>query len=87
MDYFRLRGTGVSPGISIGEVQLTAEVIFTSRKELILPLETKAELGRLGEALDRTRKQLIPFQHSGSMGREKTGKRALFYLRIASADS
>ena len=67
MDYFRLRGTGVSPGISIGEVQLTAEVIFTSRKELILPLETKAELGRLGEALDRTRKQLIHLKEKSTL--------------------
>ena len=75
MDYFRLRGTGVSPGISIGEVQLTAEVIFTSRKELILPLETKAELGRLGEALDRTRKQLI---HLKEKIEKKLGKEHSF---------
>lgn len=58
MDYFRLRGIGVSPGISIGEVQLTEKVVFTSRKEQISPSESNAELGRLNKALVRTRKQL-----------------------------
>jgi phosphotransferase system enzyme I (PtsI) len=59
MDYFRLRGTGVSPGISIGEVQLTERVVFTSRKEQISAHETKAELDRLEEAIGRARRQLI----------------------------
>lgn len=59
MDYFRLRGTGVSPGISIGEVQLTEKVIFTSRKEQISVQETKAELDRLNKAIGRAREQLI----------------------------
>lgn len=59
MDYFRLRGIGVSPGIAIGEVRLSEEVIFTSRKESIFPHQIKEELRRLRKALSRTGNQLI----------------------------
>lgn len=58
MDYIRLRGTGVSPGIAIGEVQLTEQVIFTSRSESITPQQVESEQQRLREAIERTRKQL-----------------------------
>ena len=58
MDYFRLRGIGVSPGISIGEVQLTKRVIFTSRKESIPLEEVKDELKRFEKAIKRTQEQL-----------------------------
>ena len=58
MDYFRLRGIGVSPGIAIGEVILTERVIFTSRKEDISPDKLKEELTRLKKAVERTKGQL-----------------------------
>jgi phosphotransferase system enzyme I (PtsI) len=58
MDYFRLRGIGVSPGIAIGEVMLTERVIFTSRKETISPDKLEEELTRLKKAVERTKGQL-----------------------------
>ncbi len=58
MDYFRIRGIGVSPGIAIGEVMLTERVIFTSRKEDISPDKIKEELTRLKKAVERTKGQL-----------------------------
>ncbi len=59
MDYYRLRGTGVSPGIAIGEVRLTEKVVFSARKETILADKASEELERLEAALKRTRKQLV----------------------------
>lgn len=58
MEYFRLRGTGVSPGIASGEVQLTEQVIFTSRKESIPAEEAAQEWQRFSDAVALTRKQL-----------------------------
>ena len=55
MKYFRLRGTGVSPGIAIGQVFLTEQVIFTTRKEKITSARVKKELKRLDAAIERTR--------------------------------
>ncbi len=59
MDYARLRGLGVSPGIAIGEVQLTEKVIFTTRKEIISPAQVNGELRRLKNAIERTRRELV----------------------------
>ncbi|MGB2907549.1 MAG: phosphoenolpyruvate--protein phosphotransferase [Candidatus Aminicenantaceae bacterium] len=59
MDYYRLRGTGVSPGIAIGEVRLTENVVFSARKETIRDDQASEELERLETALKRTRKQLV----------------------------
>lgn len=58
MDYFRLRGIGVSPGIASGEVLLTERVVFTSRKDTIPPKHVDKEIRRLERAIERTRKQL-----------------------------
>lgn len=58
MEYLRLRGIGVSPGISIGEVLLTERVIFSSRKEDILPDQRRKEIVRLEKAIERTQQQL-----------------------------
>lgn len=58
MEYFRLRGTGVSPGIAIGQVFLTEQVIFTTRKEKITSERVKKELKRLDAAIERTGEQL-----------------------------
>ncbi len=72
MDYFRLRGIGVSPGIAVGEVLLTERVIFTGRKESISPRKVEEELKRLKKALKRTRGQLtqIKEQIKEKMGEE-----------------
>ncbi len=59
MDYFRLRGTGVSPGIAIGEVLLTEAMVFTSRRESIDPDKAEEELNRLNDAIKRTKDQLF----------------------------
>jgi phosphotransferase system enzyme I (PtsI) len=59
MDYVRLRGLGVSPGIAVGEVQLTEEVVFTTRKEIISSSQLDDELRRLTKAIERTRGQLV----------------------------
>ncbi|UCE22709.1 MAG: phosphoenolpyruvate--protein phosphotransferase [Candidatus Aminicenantes bacterium] len=58
MEYFRLRGIGVSPGIAIGEVLLTEKVIFTERKESIPKQQVVKELERLNRARERTKSQL-----------------------------
>jgi len=59
MEYFRLRGTGVSPGIAVGEISLKERVIFTSRKETITKNQIPGELDRLKEAVERTGTQLF----------------------------
>lgn len=59
MEYIRLRGLGVSPGIAIGEVQLTEKVVFTTRKETIAPGKIDSELDRLQEAIERTQEQIV----------------------------
>ena len=46
MDYIRLRGTGVSPGIAIAEVYLTERVVFAVREETIAPDRVPAEKDR-----------------------------------------
>jgi phosphoenolpyruvate-protein phosphotransferase (PTS system enzyme I) len=58
MDYFRLRGTGVSPGIAVGEVKLSERVVFTERKDLIDSNQVDAEIKRLNSAVDRTGRQI-----------------------------
>jgi phosphotransferase system enzyme I (PtsI) len=59
MEYIRLRGLGVSPGIAIGEVLLTEQVVFTTRKETISAQHVGAELERLKLAIERTHQQLV----------------------------
>jgi phosphotransferase system enzyme I (PtsI) len=63
MDYMRLRGLGVSPGIAIGEVQLTEKVVFTSRKESIPENKINAELTRLKKAVEQTKQQLVQIKN------------------------
>ena len=72
MEYFRLRGIGVSPGIAFGEVLLTERVVFTSRKESISAPQVEEELNRLREAIERTKNQLtsIKEQIKKKMGEE-----------------
>jgi phosphotransferase system enzyme I (PtsI) len=58
MDILRLRGTGVSPGIAMGEVVLAERVVFTSRREPIAAGQVEEELRRFGRAVERTREEL-----------------------------
>jgi phosphotransferase system enzyme I (PtsI) len=58
MEYLRLRGIGVSPGIVLGEVVLADRVLFSSRKEYIPPHRVQEELDRLKAAVDRTREEI-----------------------------
>ncbi|MBN1272606.1 MAG: phosphoenolpyruvate--protein phosphotransferase [Candidatus Aminicenantes bacterium] len=58
MEYKRLRGVGVSPGISYGEILLTEEVVFTERKENIPAPAVRREIDRLHKAIERTKEQL-----------------------------
>jgi phosphotransferase system enzyme I (PtsI) len=64
MDYIRLRGLGVSPGIAIGEVQLTEKVVFTNRKDLLSSTQVLEELKRLNRAIKITRNQLVQIRDS-----------------------
>ncbi|MBC8358044.1 MAG: phosphoenolpyruvate--protein phosphotransferase [Candidatus Aminicenantes bacterium] len=75
MDYFRLRGIGVSPGIAIGEALLTERVIFTERKESISSNQVLTELNRLKKAIERTRVQLTRLKNQT---RKKVGEEYSF---------
>ncbi len=59
MEYIRLEGTGVSPGIAIGKALLSKSVVFTSRKEIISADQVSRELDRLNQALEGTHQQLV----------------------------
>jgi phosphoenolpyruvate-protein phosphotransferase (PTS system enzyme I) len=54
MDDYRIRGTGVSPGIAVGEVMLSQQVVFTERKDIISSDKVNAEIKRLDRAVERT---------------------------------
>jgi len=58
MEYLRLRGIGVSPGIVLGEVVLADRILFSPRKEYIPPYRVQEELARLKAAVDRTREEI-----------------------------
>jgi phosphoenolpyruvate-protein phosphotransferase (PTS system enzyme I) len=58
MEYFRLRGIGVSPGIAVGEVLLSEGVVFTSRKDDIKAEHVDKEIKRLKAAINKTADQL-----------------------------
>ena len=77
MEYFRLKGIGVSPGIAIGEVHLTERVIFTQRKEAVSPDRVKLELQRLSKAIERTKTQLSRVK---DQIRKKVGEEHSFIL-------
>jgi phosphotransferase system enzyme I (PtsI) len=70
MEFIRLRGIGVSPGIAMGEAVLTERIIFTSRKEDIAPQEVETEILRLQTAVARTKADLIEIKEKV---REKVG--------------
>jgi len=59
MEFIRLRGIGVSPGISMGEAVLSERIVFTSRKESIFPQQVEAEIQRLHSAVALTKAELM----------------------------
>lgn len=75
MDFTRLRGVGVSPGIAMGEAVLTERIIFTSRKEYIPPHRVEDEMQRLKAAVAKTRENLVALK---DMIREKIGEEHTF---------
>jgi phosphotransferase system enzyme I (PtsI) len=75
MEYMRLRGIGVSPGISIGEVLLTERVVFSSRKDSISPGQLDNEIARLEKAIELTKRQLTDIKDNV---KEKIGEEHSF---------
>ncbi len=75
MDYLRLRGIGVSPGIVLGEVVLGGRVLFSSRKEYVPPYRVPEELERLKAAVDRTRGEITAIK---TQVREMVGEEHAF---------
>ncbi len=62
MDFIRLRGIGVSPGIAMGEAHLTGRILFTQRKEYVPPHRVDEEMKRFRAAVVRTREDLVRVQ-------------------------
>jgi phosphotransferase system enzyme I (PtsI) len=58
MEFLRLRGTGVSPGIVQGEAILAERDLFSARKTYIPPHRVEEEFKRLRAALAETREGL-----------------------------
>ena len=75
MEFTRLRGIGVSPGIAMGEAALAERVIFTLRKDYIPPHRVQEELLRLKAAVDKTREDLVELKNKI---REKIGEEHAF---------
>jgi phosphotransferase system enzyme I (PtsI) len=58
MEFVRLRGIAVSPGVAMGRVHVTEPLVFSAKRESIPPVRVKAERARLEQAVRRTRRQL-----------------------------
>ncbi|MFQ6082714.1 MAG: phosphoenolpyruvate--protein phosphotransferase [Candidatus Aminicenantia bacterium] len=58
MEYIRLKGIGVSPGIAVGEILLTEKSILPTVKETIPPSQVEKELNRFRKAIRKTEEQL-----------------------------
>jgi phosphotransferase system enzyme I (PtsI) len=59
MDFLRLRGVGVSPGIAMGEAVFAGRAAFSQHKEYVPPHQVEEELQRLRTAIAKTREDLI----------------------------
>jgi len=59
MDFMRLRGVGVSPGIAMGEAVFAGRAVFSTHKEYVPPHRVEDELRRLRAAIAKTREDLI----------------------------
>lgn len=75
MEFIRLRGVGVSPGIALGEIVLTERVVFTSRKEDIASSLVGEEIERLKRAVERAKADLLRVKEKT---REKIGEEHAF---------
>lgn len=75
MEFIRLRGIGVSPGIAMGEVSLAERVIFTSRKESVSAFQVEDEIQRLKRAIEQTKQELAKIKEKI---REKIGEEHAF---------
>lgn len=75
MDYYRLRGIGVSPGISVGEALLTKRIVFSALRERISQNQVQAELQRIKKAYQLTEELLTDIR--GKV-REKLGEEHSF---------
>ncbi|MDD8016478.1 MAG: phosphoenolpyruvate--protein phosphotransferase, partial [Acidobacteriota bacterium] len=64
MEFIRLRGVGVSPGIAMGVASLPERVVFTQRREVIPASIIDDELRRVKRAIDRTRNELIEIKEA-----------------------
>ena len=58
LEFVRLRGIAVSPGVAIGRVRVTEPLVFSAQREPIPLSRVKAEQARLEQAIRRTRRQL-----------------------------
>jgi phosphotransferase system enzyme I (PtsI) len=58
MEFVRLRGIAVSPGVAMGRVRVTEPLVFSAQRESIPAGRVKAEQARLEQAIRRTRRQL-----------------------------
>ncbi len=72
MNFIRLRGIGVSPGIGMGETCLSEKALFTAKKELIPSSRVAAEVKRLKRAVARTEQELLQWKRDveSRMGEE-----------------
>jgi len=59
MEFLRLRGAGVSPGIAMAEAFLTERGVFSVRRTPIPSSRTAAEVRRFRESVERTRGELV----------------------------
>jgi phosphotransferase system enzyme I (PtsI) len=75
MDFTRLRGIGVSPGIAIGRAALVGRVLFSPRKEYVPPHRVDDELLRLKSAVAKTRAELAELKDTV---RSKVGEEHAF---------
>jgi len=58
MEFFRLRGTGVAPGIVQGQAVVAERVLYSAHKAYIPPHRVEDELKRLRDAMAETREDL-----------------------------
>jgi len=72
MNFIRLRGIGVSPGIGMGETCLSEKALFMAKKEFIPSSRVAAEVKRLKRAVVRTEQELLQWKRDveSRMGEE-----------------
>ncbi|MCK7501293.1 MAG: hypothetical protein MZW92_72630 [Comamonadaceae bacterium] len=85
MEYLRLRGIGVSPGIVLGEVVLADRILFPAPKESSrLPRHSEELAPRSTRPSDRTRER--NHRPSSTRSRQMVGEEHALHLRRPPAD-